>query len=64
MKVPKGKFISKYKERINYPVEKLFALNAEREMRCGDGSGNGTITSHSINCRCEEIQKEINSLRA
>lgn len=26
-------------------------------MRCGDGMGE--VTSHSVNCRCDEIEKEI-----
>ena len=37
-------------------LEKLFALNMERESRCGNGDGK--TYSHSINCDCERLMKE------
>ena len=32
----------------------IFKLTEEQQTRCGDGTGK--ITSHSINCKCSEIQ--------
>jgi hypothetical protein len=40
---------------------RLFELYSEKQMICGDGTS-GEITSHSINCRCKEIDEEINRL--
>lgn len=41
--------------------KRLFVLNAEIQLRCGDGGG-GKITSHSINCRCQELGSKIADL--
>ena len=46
-----------YDEKLFDQVGREIALDAEQEMRCGDGTG-GKITSHSDICRCEEIEKE------
>ena len=42
-------------------AERILKLDIELQARCGDGLGK--ITSHSINCRCEEINKELDKLR-
>lgn len=37
----------------------LWKIYVEKQFRCGDGTGK---ISHSINCRCEKLEKEIKSL--
>lgn len=34
----------------------------EKQLRCGDGGGK-KITSHSLNCDCENINKQIKKLK-
>jgi hypothetical protein len=42
-------------------IEKIFCLEMEKQVRCG--SGNGRQINHSLNCRCQFINKEIKELR-
>lgn len=44
-------------------LEHLWLIDEEIEIRCG--SGNGTVPqSHSINCRCEELNQKKRKLEA
>jgi hypothetical protein len=42
-------------------AEMLLKLNLEKQLRCGDGAGK-PITTHSLNCRCQEIDEQIKEL--
>lgn len=41
--------------------KKALLLYTELQLRCGDGTGN-IITSHSVNCKCKEINKQLEKL--
>lgn len=43
--------------------EQILKLEFEKQMRCGDGTGNTFITSHSTNCKCKEIDEELDRLQ-
>lgn len=40
-------------------LKKLLSIDLEIKARCGDG-GIPSIITHSINCRCEELNKKKN----
>jgi hypothetical protein len=42
-------------------AEKVIKLMLEKSLRCGDGTGH--IPSHSINCNCDEIDRQIKELK-
>lgn len=43
-------------------AEKLLKLTIEKQIRCGDGSGD--ISTHSVNCRCVDIDRQIEELKS
>lgn len=42
-------------------IKKIFTLQVEKQLRCGDGGIPNTY-SHSMNCDCKRIDKEIDLL--
>lgn len=56
--------MTKKNKEIN-KAEKLLKLRLEKQIRCGDGSGfrsDEINKSHSINCNCEYLDREISKL--
>ena len=42
-------------------LKKAFLINAEIQLRCGDGTGMPP-TSHSTNCNCRVLLKDLEKL--
>lgn len=45
---------------LNIKLAKYIKLKSEKDILCGDGTGK--ITSHSIHCKCKEIDKKLEEL--
>jgi len=61
----KTRYIAKHAGKVKdfKLVERLLTLSLERQLRCGDGGNPNTIT-HSTNCDCARLDKEINEIES